>query len=266
MSARKLTGLILSCALIACRRTVVPTQRPEAAARVREQDAPLTYICDNRFRIRNLLSEPATIAWQVVGTEERGTVVLAGRDDVAASIERVVTSHRGALVLRRNGRDIATAPNRGISCLSIAPSVTPRSVWDTLQRPENVLTNPPGITGRVVWNTLYVYFDEDASLAQKEAALAVVDAEVIGGITMGRTPFYHIRLRGARPAPPDSSSGPLLRARAKLEALPFVKRVFFNPLDRLSATSVNRSTLCRLGCLHRSGRRSRRNPRRGTRR
>lgn len=107
-------------------------------------------------------------------------------------------------------------------------------MWHEVNRPENVLVSPPSVSGRVLWKTLYVKFRPSATQSQKQAILDSVPAVVIGGLPLGRPSYYHLKLIAGRPSAPDSSSGPLLRARRFLENSPLVSSVLFDRLDDLS--------------------------------
>jgi hypothetical protein len=118
------------------------------------------------------------------------------------------------------------AAQRGGSMPGYAPDSTPQALWRELTRPENVLVDPPGISGRIVKNTLYVRFRDATSEHDETAALRAVGAIVIGGLRLDGAQYYHLRIE----VPKDSGAGPLLRARATLQALPQVRTVLLDVL------------------------------------
>ena len=231
------------CVLLACDDALAPNTSGVRATVAAIQELPVTYICDNRFRFKNLSDSATVFEWEISGTGERGRVNLAGRKDVAASEVRIVTSKSGPIRVMAAGRLVATVANKGVSCLSIAPSVTPRPVWDSVSATENVLVGARGITGRVIRHTLYVRFRPGTRLTQKEAALAAIDAEVIGGVPIGPPGegYYHLRLRLPKVAEKDSAASLLLRARRILRSLPFVAGVVLDRLDGVSPSFVKPS-------------------------
>jgi hypothetical protein len=60
-----------------------------------------------------------------------------------------------------------------------------------------------------------------------------VDGEVIGGMYLGRSAYYCVRLKHGIASPTDSVSGPLLRAERTLRALPYVRSVLYDRVDTL---------------------------------
>jgi len=232
----RMLTLSLFCLVVGCEPPVAPATVGLQAIVAAQDTAPLVYVCDNRFRLKNNALTTEELEWEVEGTSRRGVVTLPPLTAGVASTTRIVTGVRGAVRLVRGGQLLARAENRSISCLSIAPSVTPKAVWDSVSAPENVLNNPPGVTGKVLRHTLYVRFKDNATLAQKEQALAAVNAEVIGGMILGSGQWYHIRLTSPRPSPPDSVSGPLLRAYRYLKRLPQVQAAILDRMDRIPST------------------------------
>jgi hypothetical protein len=111
------------------------------------------------------------------------------------------------------------------------PLGTTRSVMDSAHASDNLLASVPGIAGRTTRNTLYVGFVHNATPAQKDSALAAIDAQVIGGIYYASYGWYYVRLRNTATAPPDSAYGPLLRAERKLHSLRYVQSVMHDLVD-----------------------------------
>ncbi len=113
-----------------------------------------------------------------------------------------------------------------------APRGTPQVIRDSIYAASNILDNPPGVQGKVTRNTLIVRFTMGATVAEKTAALAGVNAEVIGGFYLTQPDgFYHVRIGSAIATPPDSVSGPLLRARATLRQSAVVRAVVLDRVD-----------------------------------
>ncbi len=111
------------------------------------------------------------------------------------------------------------------------PESTPKDVWDALIAPTNVLVNPPSYTGHIVRDALLVRFNLNASVAIRSQAIAAVAGEVLGGRRLvGRDGYYVVKVP-AIVIPGDSSSGPLLRARAQLMRDPSVRNVLPLVLD-----------------------------------
>jgi subtilisin family serine protease len=117
-----------------------------------------------------------------------------------------------------------------------APLGTSQAVADSAHAVGNLLDNPSGIEGVVTRHTLFVRFHQTATQRQREDAIAIANADVVGGMHLGSDDvegFYYVRLRNAIAVSPDSVTGPLLRARALLIALPFVRGVTYDRVDKV---------------------------------
>jgi hypothetical protein len=112
---------------------------------------------------------------------------------------------------------------------STFPAKIPRSLWDSLTMPGNVLVEAPSLTGKVIRDLLYVVFKESASLETRRAAIASVHGKVIGGSLLA---FYAVRIPYAL-AVGVSASGPLLRAMSTLEQNPAVVHVTEEHLNQV---------------------------------
>ena len=122
-----------------------------------------------------------------------------------------------------------------------APLGTPVSVVANEHTPSNILDNPPSISGKATRHTLWVQFSANATVAQKDSALALVGADVIGGMYLHPSNgHYYIRLRNAVAVPPDSVSGPVLRAERTLEQLPYVRMVLLDRIGPLTTVFFRR--------------------------
>ena len=116
---------------------------------------------------------------------------------------------------------------------ALPPAPMSRSAWDSLSAADNVLRDGPSIGGPVVRDALLVQFHHTATQAQRQTAIDAIGGEVIGGESLGSNDGFYVVRIDATLTPTDSSSGPLLRARARLKVLPVVQRVipiFLTPL------------------------------------
>jgi hypothetical protein len=117
-----------------------------------------------------------------------------------------------------------------------APKDVADTTWAALTDSANILDNPPSITGRVVRNALYVKFKPGATALSREQAILAVSGIVVGGHpVLDGVPdgYYLVKLPLASAS--DSSSGPLLRADAALNALPSVESTDFLSMDEISS-------------------------------
>ena len=112
-----------------------------------------------------------------------------------------------------------------------APDSVPSLVWDTLVAAGNVMINPLHLRGTWIRNVVEVTFRPTATLAQRQAAIDLVNGEVVGGIPLGGAEKYYIVRIPYALAPGDSVSGPVLRAGATLRALPFIESAWPVNLD-----------------------------------
>jgi hypothetical protein len=77
-----------------------------------------------------------------------------------------------------------------------------------------------------VRNLLKVIFVPTATLAQRQAAIDLINGQLVGGISMGGVPTYYIVRIPYSLATSDSASGPVLRSAAALRALGYVESAF----------------------------------------
>jgi hypothetical protein len=107
-----------------------------------------------------------------------------------------------------------------------APASISSVLWDSLLAPTNLMTDSPGRHGTWVRNVMYVLFKPTATLADRQAAIDLINGEVVGGVSEvpGAGPRgereYIVRIPDALPG--DSISGPVLRARATLIGHPAI--------------------------------------------
>jgi hypothetical protein len=78
----------------------------------------LSYVCGNRFIVRNAHSVLISVTWRVIGTDEEGseTVTAAPPADPGFSEAQIETKQRGPLELSLDGQRVATRSNDGIPC------------------------------------------------------------------------------------------------------------------------------------------------------
>jgi hypothetical protein len=112
--------------------------------------------------------------------------------------------------LRSRGRVPAQAPDSISSAL-----------WDSLTAPANLMTDAPVLKGTWARNVMFITFKRTATQAERQAAIALINGEVVGGRErpMGERQ-YIVRIPYALPG--DSISGPLLRAFIALKDHPSV--------------------------------------------
>lgn len=107
-----------------------------------------------------------------------------------------------------------------------APDSVPSVLWDSLVAPGNLIVGAPGLRGTYVRNVLKVIFVPTATPAQRQAAISLIDGEVVGGISLGGLPTYYIVRIPYSLAAGDSASGPVLRSAATLRALGQIESAF----------------------------------------
>lgn len=106
-----------------------------------------------------------------------------------------------------------------------APDSVPSAIWDSLVVPSNLISNAPSLRGNWVRNALSLVFKDNATLAERQAAIDLVNGVVIGGFPIGGIEkIYVVRIPYVLAAG-DSSSGPILRAEHALKALASVESV-----------------------------------------
>ena len=153
----------------------------------------LTYMCGNRFRVRNPNDTEVTVIWDVYEKSEKGTLVLPPRlEGVEYSETLFETQNKGTVRLFLDGKVIETKANGGTVCES---SVVPPEAPDTL--PAWVMSRDSTVAFfgvpeyRVVRNVVRVKFKAGTPQADRQAAIDAINGEVIGG----------------RPAPPNVAEG-----------------------------------------------------------
>ncbi|HEV3048863.1 MAG TPA: S8 family serine peptidase, partial [Longimicrobium sp.] len=119
----------------------------------------------------------------------------------------------------------------GIPAVSV-PAAIPDSVPEAVYAAANVESSSELMTGRFLRNVAVVMFREDATQAQKETAVRLVQGEVVGGYRYPEGDgHYYVRI------PHNGTAGPLLAALDRLEAMPQVEGVgpafIFKPRELL---------------------------------
>ena len=186
----------------------------------------LTYICGNRFRVRNPNDTEVTVIWDVYEKSEKGTLVLPPRlEGVEYSETLFETQNKGTVRLFLDGKVIETKANGGTVCES---SVVPPQAPDTL--PAWVMSGDSTVAFfgvpeyRVVRNVVRVKFKAGTPQADRQAAIDAIDGEVIGGrpappnVAEGT---YYVRIQG------DDTGRAAVDAADYLEALPQVRNASF---------------------------------------
>lgn len=113
-----------------------------------------------------------------------------------------------------------TAPRRaqGEQPRAVVPALPPESVparvWADIHAPRNIVRSSPHWGIPFPRDLLLVMFKEDASQAERQAAVDSIGGEVVGGEPLGRGGYYYVRIAG------DSTGEALFRAIAKLMKLP----------------------------------------------
>jgi hypothetical protein len=132
--------------------------------------------------------------------------------------------------LRSRGRVPAQAPDSISSAL-----------WDSLTAPANLMTNAPHLKGTWARNVMFITFERTATQADRQAAIALISGEVVGGDIwpMGER-AYIVRIPYALPG--DSVSGPVLRAFLALKDHPSVVAAYPLGMDNHNVIYNRRPT------------------------
>jgi hypothetical protein len=100
---------LANCLWHQTRRQVTPS--------IQASDIQLTYLCGNRFRIRNRNFVPVRLSWDVYNTTDRSEIVVRGTGLVTPPYDQnFTTSIRGTTRLLLNGTQIQTKANGGSTC------------------------------------------------------------------------------------------------------------------------------------------------------
>jgi hypothetical protein len=103
---------LANCVWHQTRRLVSPT--------VQVSDIQLTYLCGNRFRIRNRNFVPVRVRWNVYNTTDQGEIVVRGAGLVTPPYDQTfTTTTRGTTRLFVNGALIQTKANGGSTCTTL---------------------------------------------------------------------------------------------------------------------------------------------------
>ena len=102
-------------------------------------------------------------------------------------------------------------PSPARSVPAQAPDSISSALWDSLTSPSNLITDAPHLHGTWARNVMIISFKATATQAERQAAIALIHGEVVGGRAMPLgEPQYIIRIPYAQPG--DSVAGPVLRA------------------------------------------------------
>jgi hypothetical protein len=117
----------------------------------------------------------------------------------------------------------------------IVPASPPESIStalrDSLEAPSNLLDNAPGIRGKWIRNALLVAFKPSATQAERQSAIDAIGGTVVGGLALGAPEHYYIVRIPYALAPGDSTSGPVLRAKATLKSMSVIDAATLVPMD-----------------------------------
>lgn len=100
---------------------------------------------------------------------------------------------------------------------ALPPDSVPDRVMDEIYAPENMTDGAPYMTGRFPRDIICVWFEDEATREERQAAVDAIDGEVVGGVRgLGQGGFYYVRIAG------DGSAAALFTAIAELESMPQV--------------------------------------------
>ncbi|HYC32213.1 MAG TPA: hypothetical protein VEB59_07975, partial [Gemmatimonadales bacterium] len=123
----------LALILAACQQDSVPTAEPTAAAPalvVDPETITLTYVCANRYSVRNTGPIEATVTYVVVGTSESGQLTLPAPVSPATHTDTPLTTQStGTVQLLLEGTVIEEVPNGARSC---PPDPVSAGLWGPL--------------------------------------------------------------------------------------------------------------------------------------
>jgi hypothetical protein len=187
----------------------------------------LTYLCGNRWRVRNPIADTATVTFDVYGTAERGSLLLPARAPGQPHSETVfVTANRGTTRLFHRKRLVQTkAPGKTVCAVPFVPLTPPDSLPIRLLTDSLRTTIHPGSGTRFTPELLLVGFKASATAADRGAALGAVGGVVVGGLVSDtENPsdgWYLVRIVGAK------SFGALRTAIDVLYLRPGVEEVIY---------------------------------------
>jgi hypothetical protein len=119
-AAARLPVVLLALAAAGCHDSTRPEPSPGEPA---PAHLSVLYVCGNRFDLESRSATPVTVRYQVVGTPERGELLLPPREEQGApSITRLVTLRRGSLQLSYGDEVLSPVDNLASSC---APDPAP---------------------------------------------------------------------------------------------------------------------------------------------
>jgi hypothetical protein len=228
-----LCSAVALAAIAGCREVSAEDREPTLLApavnlsNAQADSIRLTYLCGNRWRVRNPIADTATVTFDVYGTTERGTIVLPPRPVGQPHSEiTFVTVNRGTTRLFYRTRLVQTKAHGGSTCSSgTVPAVPPdtfptRLLLDTLLlRTEGNLRYHPQL--------MMVAFKEGTPQATRAAAIASIGGLVVGGQRyaaddMGDDGWYLVRVPTATTLELLNLAIVALRARPEIESVTVV--------------------------------------------
>jgi len=181
----------------------------------------LMHVCSKRFQILNYQAVPASIAYEVLGSSESGTVALPAKA-AGQTFSHTELENRTRGTLRIVYRRIVTqsAATDGTECpvRRAVPAVAPETIPAWAGADSNRLVDPAGVRSAVARNVVQVMFVPGAPQADRQAAVDLVGGAVIGGrryLDEGGG-LYLVQVPG------DSTGERVLRAIRLLATLPQV--------------------------------------------
>lgn len=184
------------------------TALPLSPGRVDLLGTPRFVLADGagRFFLNGVSEGTKTIRVRSIGYLPRDLSVTVGYDTLRLGMVRL-SRNRQFDSLHLVGPGAVTA---------LPPDSVPTTVWRALHAPKNMVQSSPEWTGPFPRNVVVLMFREDASRAQRQAAVDSVRGDVVGGLPVGKGGYYYVRIAD------DGTPKPLFAAIAKLKMLPQV--------------------------------------------
>ena len=167
----------------------------------------------------------------------RAFLALRGNPAIVAAypigMDRGTTLHQRGTIDRFGSDTVPRSRDRGTGASGQAPDSISKALWDSLTAPANLMIDPPHLPrGPWVKNVMLITFTRTATQAERQAVIALIDGEVVGGnIPPAGERQYIVRIPYALPG--DSIEGPVLRAFKTLLDHPAVLTAYpvgmFNP-------------------------------------
>jgi hypothetical protein len=174
MHSRRSVALVISFAVaalaLACHEVTAPrdpeTVRLSPQALVTRDSAAkvtLTYICGNKFRVRNPLGDSLLVHWDVYSTTDSGSIVLPAKQAGGSYSESFFTTRiRGTTRLFWQGNLIATKANGGAQCaatLSVGTNGGVVGLSDTVASYSTAISIPYSVSAAPGYTSVMVFVD-----------------------------------------------------------------------------------------------------------